>query len=248
VSATRREAPVAGAALVLSCEHATARVPARFAALFADAPDVRDTHRGWDAGAADIARRLARRFRAPLVLGRCSRLLVDLNRSPDHPRVFSAWSRRLPVATREALLADVHAAHHAAVRAAVDAALRDASSVLHVSVHSFTPHWDGRARPTQLGILDDPRRARERALSRALQRRLREALPRARVHLNRPYRGWTDGLVSRLRGELPAARYAGVELEFNQALLDPARTHLDALVNALGDALRAELSPAPERP
>ncbi|GJM20535.1 MAG: hypothetical protein DHS20C15_04500 [Planctomycetota bacterium] len=216
-------------------------MPAAYAPLFAHDPQLLTSHRGWDAGAAQLARRFARRLRAPLIEGRCSRLLVDLNRSERHPRLFSEGSRALPAHERAALLDRFHREHRAAVEAAIAGALLTAARVVHLSVHSFTPHWDGRARPTQLGLLDDPHRPRERALSRAWRAELLTREPQLRVHLNRPYRGWTDGLVSLLRRRHPASRYLGFELEFNQAHLAAAPAWVDTLCATMSE-LRAEAS------
>jgi hypothetical protein len=52
--------------------------------------------------------------------------------------------------------------------------------------------------------------------------------PHLRVKKNYPYRGWTDGLTTTLRGKFPARRYVGIEIEVNQALaLGPARRWTD---------------------
>ena len=58
------------------------------------------------------------------------------------------------------------------------------------------------------------------------------------IHRNRPYRGWTDGLTTALRREIPEGRYAGIELEVSQALMPPSRSLSAALVEGLSDAVR----------
>ena len=47
--------------------------------------------------------------------------------------------------------------------------------------------------------------------------------PDLRVRLNYPYRGDSDGLTTWLRRRHPAARYLGIELEINQALVGGRR-------------------------
>lgn len=79
--------------LVLSCEHATARVPEEYAGLFAGAPHILETHRGYDIGALEVCQRLEDLAEAAFY-GGCSRLLIDLNRSRQHPRLFSCLSPR----------------------------------------------------------------------------------------------------------------------------------------------------------
>ena len=82
--------------LVLSCEHASNKVPARYAGMFEGEPTLLSSHRAFDIGAAELARRWSKITEAPLVQGRMSRLLVDLNRSRCHPALFSEFTRTLP--------------------------------------------------------------------------------------------------------------------------------------------------------
>ena len=202
--------------VLLTCEHGGNRVPARERALFARAARSLASHRGFDAGALDVARRLARAWRAPLVFATTTRLLVDANRSPHNPAVFSAYTRGLPRAQRDALLARHHAPHWRRVRAAL--AVRR-GRMLHVAVHSFTPVLAGARRDFGIGILYDPRRRGERERARIWQERLARALPGVGVRRNAPYRGDADGLTTALRREYPASRYQGIELELNQRLI-----------------------------
>lgn len=209
--------------VVVSCEHGGHDVPGELARVFERHEALLASHRGWDAGALEAARRIADALGAPLVSTTISRLVVDCNRSESHPAVFSEITRALPAPERERLLATHHRPH----RAEVERLVREASAsahVLHVAVHSFTPVWSGRERPTEVGLLHDPHRRPERALVEGLRRALRRRAPELVVHLNRPYRGWTDGLCTTLRSRLPPPRYSGLELELNQRLprLPPA--------------------------
>jgi predicted N-formylglutamate amidohydrolase len=213
---------------LLTCEHGGNRVPARWRDVLRPAADLLTTHRGYDAGALPLARRLARELDAPLFAATVTRLLVDLNRSADNPAVFSRWTAALPEPTRAELLARWHAPHREAVRAAV----AQRKVVLHVAVHSFTPVLHGERRNADVGLLYDPARPRERAFAM----RWRELLQPLRVRMNYPYRGTSDGLSRWLRRSFPDRRYAGIELELNQALLaDPSRWRAasDAVVASL---------------
>lgn len=228
--------------LVVSCEHATARVPERYAALFAsaDARAALASHRGFDDGARALARDLSRALDAPLVAARATRLLVDPNRSRTNRVVFSEITRGLPREERERLLERWWAPHRDAVAAAVNEAARGA--VLHLSVHSFTPVWDGAERAVDLGLLYDPSRRRERAFCDALHAALAAREPGWRVRRNQPYRGTADGLTTALRRAFREARYLGVELEVNQRLVADAgawRAARRAIVGAVADAISA---------
>ena len=67
--------------LVLVCDHASNRVPARLANLGLTRLQLA-SHIGWDSGAAAVSRRLSARLDAPLVLSNYSRLVIDCNRWP----------------------------------------------------------------------------------------------------------------------------------------------------------------------
>ncbi len=218
--------------MVVTCEHGGNRVPRRDRSLFAHAGRALASHRGFDAGALDVARRLARAWRAPLFSATTTRLLVDLNRSPHNPAVFSAHTRGLPRARRDALLDRHHRPHWRRVRAAL---AERTGPVLHLAVHSFTPVLRGMRRDFGIGILYDPKRRAERSLALVWQRRLARALPGVGVRRNAPYRGDADGLTTALRRELPARHYLGIELELNQRLIASAaqRRALAAALAAL---------------
>src|SRR5690606_16514971 len=90
-----REGMTRRPAFVVTCEHASRAVPSGMRRALAGARDLLPTHRGWDPGALPFAEALARALDAPLVAGKVSRLVIDLNRSPHNPRRFSPWTRAL---------------------------------------------------------------------------------------------------------------------------------------------------------
>ena len=230
--------------LVLSCEHAGSEIPAGYVHLFASeaAREALASHRGWDPGALEIAEHLAEQLSAPLCVQRVSRLLVECNRSAESPRLWSEFSRALTPPEREAVLLRHWSAHRSAVRETVARAIgvdRREAAVVHVGVHTFTPVWQGRVRATQVGILYDPRRPDEAKFARRWKAGLERssAWRGVRVHLNRPYRGWTDGLTTTLRSELSEAEYLGIELEVSQALVPLAPAQAEALARTLASSL-----------
>ncbi len=91
--------------LLLSCEHGGNQVPTAYRALFAGAAAALQSHRGWDPGALQFARQLARTLGAPLYAASTTRLLVDLNRSIGNRSLFSEFTRPLPAAERRAIVA-----------------------------------------------------------------------------------------------------------------------------------------------
>jgi len=236
--------------VILSCEHGGNRVPARYAPLFRGASGVLRSHRGYDLGALDLARGLARRLRAPLFAATTTRLLVDLNRSPGNPSVLSRYARQLPEPERALLLRRLYAPPRLRVERAVERAVARGARVVHVAVHSFTPVLRGRRRELELGLLYDPRRPGERRFCALWQQALVARGPGLRVRRNAPYRGSSDGLARALRRRFEDRDYLGLEIELNQGLLAAGRfpLRLEAwIAGALRGALGAAAQRAPRR-
>ena len=227
--------------LLLTCEHGGNRIPREYAHLFRAAARELASHRGWDPGAQDVARRLARHFGLPLRSVPWSRLLVEPNRSPTNPRIWSEFTRDLSADERERLLARHWWPHRRDVESAVARSVARGSRVAHVAVHSFTPELSGERRNADVGLLYDPARAGERALCTRWQQVLRELDPGLRVRRNYPYRGAADGLTTWLRRRFPDRSYAGVELELNQALV--GRTDRARVASLLATSLERLLHP-----
>lgn len=208
-----------GAAVLVTCEHGGKRVPPQYSELFAEAQHVLASHRGWDPGAEVLARHLGRALGTVPFVARTTRLLVDLNRSPGHPRQFSEFSRRLPDRDRLEILRRYYRPYRRRVEQLVARLTGAGQAVVHLSVHSFTPEWKGEIRQVDTGILFDPSRPWEKALAGRIRVALREIRPGWRIRFNQPYKGTSDGLTTWLRRRFSPESYLGLELEFNQALL-----------------------------
>lgn len=233
-------------ALLITCEHAANAVPARWAPLF-ESPAARralDSHRGWDPGAASLARALRPQSRAPLVrrslgeggclLGTATRLLVELNRSPGHPQFWSEFTRGLSPAEKAAVFREIYAPfRRAALREIRRLCIAANGPVFHLSVHSFTPELDGETRDADIGLLYDPARPLEVRWADAWDAALRSLAPEWRIRRNFPYAGTDDGHVTHLRTLFSPDAYAGMELEVNQSLLTDSAHRA-----AVGDRLR----------
>ncbi len=203
--------------LLLTCEHATNRVPPAYRHLFRGRERALASHRGWDRGALEVARALEKRFGFPLHEGAHCRLLVDLNRSRASGEIFSKFSRELEPVELERILKLHHDPHWGRVRKVLRRECRR-GLVLHLGIHSFTPVLRGRKRKTGIGLLCDPSRKIEYQFCKRLQKKLRR-LSKIEIHLNSPYRGIGDGLAHSMRGEFPVERFAGIEIEVNQKYL-----------------------------
>ena len=205
--------------MILSCEHATATIPEDYAGLFAEASHILKTHQSYDIGAFEVGK-MVEDLAEDAFYGKCNRLLVDLNRSLHHPRLFSAFSRGLSRSARELIVADWYYPFRTLVLHALDRTLAQHGEVLHISIHSFTPILDGVVRPNDIGILYDPGHHRERAWARRLAHAMREVQPNLSVRMNCPYRGRSDSHTTALRRRFSKNVYLGIELEINQRLLE----------------------------
>jgi predicted N-formylglutamate amidohydrolase len=228
---------------VLSCEHAGNRVPAAYQKLFRGKKSVLASHLGWDPGAIDIARTIARETGAPLLANTVSRLVVETNRSIG-PKLFSEFSRGLTREERKQLVDRHYLPHRGAVEAVIRSALREHDRVVHVGVHTFTPVLKGKKRTADVGLLFDPKRKAEVDFCEVWLHALHWEAPLLRVKKNYPYKGSSDGLTTALRDKFPAKRYVGIELEVNQALaIGPARRFTD-IPNRIARSLALLIGPA----
>ncbi len=180
---------------LLTCDHAENRIPAPYGTLGLP-PEALARHIAFDPGARAVTLALARRLRAPAVLSRFSRLLIDPNRGSDDPTLIMRLSDRAVIpgnlgvdaAERARRIAAFYAPYDVAITAAVDAARAAGVVPAIVAIHSFTPVWRGRGRPWHAGVLwdADPR------LALPLIDRLR-ADPDLVVGDNEPYDGALAG-------------------------------------------------------
>lgn len=214
------------AQLLITCEHASNRIPDRYGNLGLSARAL-DSHIAWDMGSRPLARHCARHFRCAYHEGRYSRVLIDLNRSSHHrdliPKI--SFGVRVPgnsaltAAERQARLRRYYEPYRAAVHHDIERAARS-GICLHLSFHTFTPRLAGVTRRADVGVLYDPARPVERDVASCLVAAFQQAGFLTRR--NYPYRGTGDGLTTFCRRTYSADRYLGIELEFNQRLLEHA--------------------------
>ncbi|MYE06292.1 MAG: N-formylglutamate amidohydrolase [Chloroflexi bacterium] len=169
----------------LLCEHAGRDIPEALGDL-GIAKTILDSHRGWDIGAEALARKLAERLGAPLVIQRYSRLVIDCNRPPDSPLSVPLESDHAPVPGNQAASAAERSARVEEIFAPMNAAVGKLIEGRHAafSVHSFMPKLDGVARPWQAGFLSRT----DLATARALCGHVAVARPDLTLAVNKPYR------------------------------------------------------------
>ena len=212
-------APGGRGLFLITCEHGGNRIPPPYLDCFAGQEALIQSHRGYDPGALTMARELARALAAPLIYSTISRLLVDLNRSPGHPRLHAEAIRALPDTVRHEIVRKHYLPFRSRAERAIRHAIEAGGRVIHLSSHSFTPVLDGVVRQADVGLLYDPARPGEAALCREWQACLGRRAPGLRVRRNYPYTGKSDGLTAYLRRRFAADHYLGVELEINQLIV-----------------------------
>jgi len=214
-------------------------VPPVYRHLFPPGDRLLGSHRGWDPGALELARALARGLDARLFHATTTRLLIELNRSPHHPALFSRYTRGLDDDEKRRIMARYYIPYRRALEAYITQQCRAGRTVLHLSAHTFCPRLHGTVRQADLGLLYDPRRRRERSLCRDLKQVLQASRPGLKVRRNYPYRGAADGLTTWLRRCFEAQQYLGIELELNQRLTRAAPAQQRSLHRVIVAAVQA---------
>ncbi len=149
--------PQGSASAVLVCDHASNRIPRQLASLGLT-PDQLLQHIAWDPGAAEVARGLAARIDAPLILSGYSRLAIDLNRPLESPESITEQSAGVPIPGNRGLTPQSRAGRVAALFEPYHQAIarllggRVGRPTLLISIHSFTPALNGEPRPWQVGV------------------------------------------------------------------------------------------------
>jgi predicted N-formylglutamate amidohydrolase len=232
--------------LLITCEHGGNRIPPRFRQYFRGHEELLRTHRGYDAGALTVAREMSKTMGAPLFLSTTSRLLVDLNRSIRHPRLYSEATREAPAAIRRQIFERYYVPYRTLVEAEIAESIASGARVVHISSHSFTPELDGVTRNADVGLLYDPARPEEAELCERWQASLRAQAPALKVRRNYPYTGTSDGFTAWLRRRFPAGAYIGIELEMNQKHVLRGGRHWRTTRNLIIGTLRQALASLPE--
>ncbi len=223
--------------LILSCEHGGNHIPVAYRHLFRKGARIIGTHRGLDIGALTIAKAVAQGLSAPLLYSETSRLLVDLNRSPHHRKLFSEFTRNCNDSMREDILRKYYFPYRQVLEQQILDTVADGYPVLHLSIHSFTPVLAGQIRNAGFGLLYDPARKMEKSFCANLQDSLNRSSNYV-TRMNYPYRGSADGLTTWLRKKLPALAYFGIEIEINQGhILNDCKSISRLLVESLREVM-----------
>jgi predicted N-formylglutamate amidohydrolase len=147
---------------VFVCDHASNWLPPELGTLGLAETDML-RHIAWDPGALPVALRLAGRLDAALVEAGVSRLAIDCNRPLDAPDLIPQISETTLVPGNAALTAEDRDERialswqpfHDAIEQLVGERVAAGRETRLVSIHSFTPVYNGMSRPWEIGIVHD---------------------------------------------------------------------------------------------
>ncbi len=165
------------APILITCDHAANRIPASLSNLGMEA-SMLERHIAYDIGARQVAMALSKRFDAPMLLSTYSRLVIDLNRHLDDPTLIVDVSdsttifgnRNLSATQKRERINTIFRPYHDMHGRLVDQLVARHATPFILSVHSFTPTFNGSTRPWHFGVLWD----RCESLAKKLVRGLRQ--------------------------------------------------------------------------
>lgn len=201
---------------MITCEHASNALPVVYRPWLKQHTHLFQSHRAYDPGALAMAQYLAHHLQAPLFAADYSRLLVDLNRSPNHPKVFSFLTQGLSLNEQQQILLNHYFPHRESITQAIHKLHQKNARVLHLAIHSFTPILRGTKRRADIGLLYDPQCAWERNWCKQLKQALSALNSAVVIRCNYPYLGTSNCLATALRRLFTPKNYAGIEIEINQ--------------------------------
>lgn len=148
--------------VILVVEHAGRQLPPFVGSLGLD-DEAMSSHIAWDIGAAELSRILSKLLDAPLIMQRYSRLVYDCNRAFEAPDAIVTESDNIAVPGNAGLTAqqrkkrydEIYIPFEAAIEGLLKKRKADGIHAVLVTIHSFTPVFNGQMRHLDLGVLHD---------------------------------------------------------------------------------------------
>ncbi|HAA13208.1 MAG TPA: N-formylglutamate amidohydrolase [Cytophagales bacterium] len=202
--------------VVISCEHGGYEIPPHLVNLFAERTSILTTHLGWDPGALDMAQKAAKELVAPLIYQTVCRLVVECNRTLQHPQLWSSITQSLSKKEKQHLLDTIYLPYRDALHSALQKKMKEYGQAIHFSSHTMAHKVAGQVREMDVALLFDPSRNEEVALVEAWAQEINTLDSSLKVAFNEPFQGYNDGQVVWLRRMYGQELYVGIELELNQ--------------------------------
>ncbi|MGV6812207.1 MAG: N-formylglutamate amidohydrolase [Brevirhabdus sp.] len=219
-------APETASPVLFVCEHASNRIPDGLNNLGVS-DEVIESHVAWDPGAFGVAEALARLVPAPLFAGNVSRLVYDCNRPPEAASAVPERSEVYDIAGNQGLAQVARAGRVRGVYEPFSQGLSDAirnhseTLRLMVTIHSFTPVYNGHERKVEIGILH----GKDERFAHSMMKDL-PAGAGWDIRLNEPY-GAADGVAHTLDAHGHANGLLNVMIEIRNDLIRTSKNQVD---------------------
>ena len=231
--------------VLVTCEHASQRLPDGLALPPADS-HLLGSHWSVDLGAEECVRELLQRCASAAaglvlvgLLSRCSRLVVDVNRPVDSETLIRTTAEGRSIQLNSQLsphdFEDRVCRFHAPYHAKLQRLRAEFAPQAALSVHSFTPLYEGQRRELEVGVLY--RRQEDAEAARLLLASLRQAGLKA--ELNEPWsgmRGFMHAMDSLTAAQQQQQQSASLQ---HGTAAFVASTAAEALRNTAADAQQA---------
>ncbi len=213
VSTTR---PHGHSPVLLVCEHASRFIPEGLNSLGLS-PTAAQSHIAWDPGALAVAEHLSGALDATLIAQKVSRLVYDCNRPPESGQAVRAESEVFHIPGNTGLSAaqrDERTDYiYRPFQKALCEAVKTRPQTVLVTIHSFTPVYNGAPRAVEVGILHDSDSRLADAMLKAAGKN-----PAFKVERNAPY-GPQDGVTHTLTEHALPHGHLNVMIEVRNDLL-----------------------------
>ncbi len=229
--------------VVVTCEHGGNEIPGEYEKLFHNYRELLKSHRGFDPGALDLAKKINENAGDYFFYSTTSRLLVELNRSLHHPNLFSVVTFPLAKETKNKILLQYYDPYRNEVENKICELIEAGNKILHLSVHTFTPVLDEQERKADIGLLFDSARKKEKAFCKQWKLKMTDFCKDFKIRFNYPYLGSADGFTTALRKKFISENYIGIELEVNQKFIFKEKRNYGKLESCISDSLKAALNP-----
>lgn len=204
--------------VLVVCEHASSYIPPEYDQLGLS-DHAAKSHVAWDPGALPVAQRVAAGLDAACVYGTMSRLLYDCNRPPESSSAIPVRSEvfdipgntNLSQAERDLRIANIYATFSKALSEEISR--HRATLRLMVTIHSFTPVFNGVTREVEIGILH----GKDAQFAQAMMHAKPHNTPYC-IRLNEPYAA-VDGVAHTLDTQGAANALPNVMIEVRNDLI-----------------------------
>lgn len=146
--------------ILIVCDHASNKIPESMNKLGLSEHEL-SQHIAYDIGAANVARHLSKQFDTPLIMTNYSRLVIDINRFPSDLTSIPEMSDGIEIPGNIGLsdlqkqyrIESLFDPYHLQIVNLLEEIKQRNQTPFIISLHSFTPIFDGYQRPWHIGVV-----------------------------------------------------------------------------------------------